>query len=553
MQTIQTPVRLNIPYGCYINEKTEYMDFFDACAVLTSRKQQHYTHAVKEDADHVQLVQHVLVCPFCESRIPAYAHFLHENTSASPLPEEAVSEWASAQISLIPQREWERKKILPLQTPASIPDGWCCPTCENTSAEAGSTLNVSIQPTQETLIITRAVRSLKELLEIRWLSGQSLTSGFPLHERLIFDTEHGCVSLQLSVSDESVLESRCITESLSQTGELVLFDFILKNKSVKAAVKAFFQSHWNHWQRALPFPDEDLTLENLILMTRFIGFPRCFYDAIPFELNSLRVESRFLPIAEKLHKASDVRALLRSSTLPDFRSIRSIFYENPGLIFYLPECERLLQIVGDVNLFRPLLHCRKIFQIVSHLRVYSGTFSYYEDLCRIRGARYLCLCLIQSFTCHHEEAVLYCAMSTEQKQIVQAGWKKGNLSVSGYCGRLYSHMSFSVPMADIPEHIESCTIDGYSFTWLHSSREYAAAGKKLGNCLTDWRMDDNPVAVICEGRRMLAAIEVDGVQVIQARCSHNSCISCTPHLNTAYEKWCSRSGLKKHRAERSFP
>lgn len=65
---------LEIPDGYKIEEKSYIVDCETACRILTSDKQRKFTSA-KKCGENVELTQHIIICPVCGHRMPAYPRY----------------------------------------------------------------------------------------------------------------------------------------------------------------------------------------------------------------------------------------------------------------------------------------------------------------------------------------------------------------------------------------------------------------------------------------------------------------------------------------------
>ena len=97
-------------------------------------------------------------------------------------------------------------------------------------------------------------------------------------------------------------------------------------------------------------------------------------------------------------------------------------------------------------------------------------------------------------------------------------------------------MELSGPMARPPKEIPDCTVEGYDFSWLRSRNDYCLAARQLSNCLGDRSPLGAPVLCVRRYGQTLAAVEVDGGKVRQARGYDNAPLD----LFRALEKWMER-------------
>ena len=109
---------------------------------------------------------------------------------------------------------------------------------------------------------------------------------------------------------------------------------------------------------------------------------------------------------------------------------------------------------------------------------------------------------------------------------------------------MYLEPIVSVPMHDLPENATDCVIDRYRFKWLRTKKEYQEAGRALDNCLKLWEPCDNPVVAVYKGRKIIAAIEVEGKYLRQALRIHNTAIDKQSALYSAIKKWSSSNSYQ---------
>ena len=130
---------------------------------------------------------------------------------------------------------------------------------------------------------------------------------------------------------------------------------------------------------SLPFRTKELTVEQFVLMTRFIGYNCGFYNALPYAEKENLIERRFLKSAKRLHHAVKVPNIFEKTTLPKVKSIRKLLFCNPALFFYTEELEQLWKIIEDVNLFRNFITSQNIFSELAFLHKMP------QFLCGIQG------------------------------------------------------------------------------------------------------------------------------------------------------------------------
>lgn len=534
---MDTVINLGLSDGYVIREKCETVDTEQACRLMASRKQLRYTKAEKS-GDSVILTRHVLVCPYCGKVIPAYGHFLSHQKRHSKKSAQEIADWIWPQTTLFGTAE---QSTISFFQPEQYDDAFHCPKCMLISYPASQTVFVSICSTEKSVCINRKINDISELMNIGWIPVIVLTTDFPLQETLTFDFQTGSSVLQLTDSCGNVLYNTDLTllEQLPQ--RILSFDLCERNKVAKRCIRRAFMRCWGS---LLPFDQMEFSLETLVLMTKYIGFPRCFYDAIPYKSDSFNIEKSFADISQTLHNSSDAITLYHNSALPHAKSIRKLFFQNPGLFFYIRECEVFCSIIKDINLLHKFFTSSAVFEVLATIHLYPGIALFLEDYCKVKGAYTLCHRLIEYPKKLCGQAILYHSMNEARRGLEAANWKhRQDNSNSFYRNYVYISPECSIPMHPIHEDIKNCHIHGYDFIWLRTNRDYIKAGTQLNNCLKDWISIDNPVVGIFKNSRILAAIEVDENTVVQVCEYKNRCISIGSSIFDAFSRWYKKNNL----------
>ncbi len=527
-------IKLRIPSGYRVLEKSKTVGLKRAYEILKTKKQRHFTKAVRIGESAV-LYWHSFRCPHCGKELPAYPHYSFSNIAAAQRKSDNIlSSWTMMQMPLFSEPD----DTLFFQAPIDGDREFTCGRCGETSRVSTEEKEITVGHDETSVYISREIRSLKEMVELKWPSALSIPSSIHICEKIVFNFETGETILSL-LAGNTVLESLSITEADKDFGYLA--ELISKNRVVKRALKNQFCLFLSN---PFPYPRRETTLQKLALITRFTDFPREFYDAIPLCENSVDIDESFLPIARDLRSASSALKAFSKSSLPQKKSVRRLFLEKPGFFFYIKECKELFDILGDINLFCRLLNGQNAYKLLSGLHLYPSIFEFYRDYSKIKGERSLVRILENNLTQSVSLAFRYCMMSSFGKETQQKRWQT--------CKRVVERESaffdideteFSTPMHAVPENIPNTTVGRYYFKWLTTKNEYKEAGTVLDNCLTVWSNRDNPVTVVYKGQKIIAAIEVDDNCIRQVRRIHNLPIEANSKLHSAVEKWCERHSL----------
>lgn len=242
---------------------------------------------------------------------------------------------------------------------------------------------------------------------------------------------------------------------------------------------------------------------------------------------------------------------MKSSSLPDIKSVRKLFLEHPGYFFYIEECAMLYDIFQDPNLLCRVLQPQnrdKIYPVLSFLHRCPGTLKFYQDYAEVMGTTGLCKELENGKIVYENYGYIetYVLSKPEVQKAEQRCWKERNFPFASSF-----HGDFCLPIAPKPpEDIPDSEMDGYSFRWLRSEREYVSAGKALSNCLVSWDVECQPVltvAPLSKGltKNPIAAVEVEvypgnDITITQAFEARNRRIEKGSPLYLALHKWCER-------------
>lgn len=522
--------RIDIKQGFHLIERKTRLSFAKAYSALTSRRMRYVTRA-EERKYSVEITRHAYRCPYCGKEIPAY-------DSEAKLPSrEDVEEWCSPQLDMFSS---EPKPTLEIQEPFTERKNFFCPRCGIKSKPAEKSFTLTLESTYEYVKLSRPVAGVDELLEIPWLKVVDLSGNEEIYEAVIFDLSSGYTSLTLENKDGFALVSRYVQGRISND-ELGFFGNLLTHhRVVKRCLKAAFQSFS---KIPIPFTLKELDFTHFRLLCSFHGFPRDFYDAIPWDLETGWIMEDFHSPAAFLHYPENALKLLPKYGLPQTKSVKRLFTANSGLFFYLPECKKLWELLEDPNYFCTLLYSERIFFILANFHQFPGTLQFYQDFKECRDTRTLLKMLKNNFYTAHRRALAYAALSNTAREKI-----KDRIRKDGDCREFsYGHgekLLFSYPLPTLPQNGREITIGRYRFKWLKNTAEATKAGIELDNCLGEWDGNRNSVAVVLRGREYLAAIEVEKDTVIQFLGKSNEPIEEDSELYAVIQKWIKNFSFK---------
>lgn len=522
---MENRIVLELSDGFRIVEAKEEGSICEAGELMSTRRRRRYTSGLRR-GDRAILLRHEIVCPWCGRSVPAYERWLDPGEPAeSPVTRAEVARWAAP-------RENGEEDWLFFNQPC-IPSEHTCPSCGETSRPAEGKDRVTVSRDEDSVSLSceksdiRSLFSLPMAVEDGWVQ-----LALPLTETVRFDLNRGETALEVRGQDGVILARTPLTVGSehwkhSWARALLAKSRILRRRLLKAFALPYGGKP--------PFEDWAGDPDVFLQMTRFRGYPRRFFDTVPYDPETRDVEKSFLAAADRLHSAADLPAVYAASRLPQIKSVKRIFFSEPGLFFYLEEAEALWSVAADPNQFRRLLELHRVYELLSFLHRYPGAEVFFRDYREERGMNGLLYALRKAWRDTKHAALGYTAMDPALREAERRTWKRG---LDERPEELYS-----LPMP-IGEATRDCVVDGYGFFWLRTERDYRETGDELENCLIAWDPSCNPVVAVRRGGRCCAAIEVKGRTVVQAKARRNTSMERDPGLNSAFHKWMKRFSLE---------
>ena len=326
-----------------------------------------------------------------------------------------------------------------------------------------------------------------------------------------------------------------------------IFELINLYKPVNRELKNQFAKIF---RGPLPFRTKELTVEQFLLMTEFIGYDSAFYSALPYADKGDLIERRFLKSAKRLHDAKKVPNIFEKTILPKVKSIRKIFFCNPALFFYTGELEQLWKIIEDINLFRNFITSQNIFSELAFLHKMPHLIDFYAEYKAEIGSKRLYHHFFRPTDRYwlYNYISWYYLLSEYDKKIERKKWQNGRLEkqddFEGIENDMGARFSVSIPdrsSKDFRHPGLECCINGYSFRRLKNSMEFLQAGKELKNCLVHWQFFQNNVYGMIDNGEYVAAVEIKDNVIIQAHTYCNGDISGNHSIKQAFDIWKNRN------------
>ena len=513
------------------------MSVAEAQRLLTTKAANRYTRA-RRDGDTATLYSTHLVCPHCRHWVVYNAHTVTVEEGVAtyaprrPRPPKArVQAWADPQITFFD----EERATLPLTPKDGQTTAFICPTCGLKSYTASGHRQVDLSLRRGKISLRCSVEGFEEILCLQQMQDQRVRVTFPLYEVLTFHLRRGRVYLRYEDEKGALLHCRDVTEFPRYMVGGAAHTVLIQNRLVMRRILSLFRQVWGG---PLPFTERMPPVSALVQMTRFVGYPRSFYDAIPYEVGTYRIQEGFRYTAQVLHHVSALPRLYDGIGLPQAKSLRRLMFENPGFFFYLSEVAVLSDMFGDVNLICRLLAGSRAYQVLIDLCARPKINDYLSAYAYAKTPLRLLSMMEETWDVMYSEAIEYASMSPAMQRLTQYAWRqKGAVAPWG-------NLPYSVPMHPPAAEIPDGEVDGYRFFWLRSSNDYAYAARVLGNCLSEWKTHNAPVVCVSKNGRYVAAIEVRYPFVEQALGRNNIPLSHDPLLRQAVLAWMERHHLQ---------
>lgn len=534
-------MQLTIPqFGYRIETRKMVIDPDSLPNILTSKRQWKITCAVRGNND-VTIIKHVIVCPACGKETPAYAKFVNHDQSFKGKSKAEIDWWTTNQLSLF----GEPPEIMFFNTPVEGLKQLVCPHCGAVLPPSEHAVHAIIRAKKNKIKVLRRL-DLEDGVSITWIKDFEVPE-FELYETITFNLRNGHTYVSLENEAGTKYAIRDISnDELKMMSEDPVAELVSTYKPIYRKLKNFFRKFWNG---SLPFSSHELNLETFVLLTKFIGYNRAFYDALPspnFEEGDY-IEESFVRIAKRLHHVNQVPALFEISQLPNIKSVRKIIFSKPALLFYQTELDAFWQIWNDPNLFCAFLESRNVYRELLVLRKYPRIMEFYQEFAAMVGGKPLCKILSNIDNFMHAYALEYLWLNDSERKIERQKW------TGSYLSKLTSKKEWIpgrlVPVQILPQNkiIPECRIDSYLFRRLSNSKEYIAAGTELQNCLRNWEIFHGDVYGVSKCGKYVAAIEIMGITILQAHTFCNGEMSTDLPLFSAFSIWKERNGLVEYR------
>ena len=376
-----------------------------------------YTCARKTDDGSITLVKDVCLCSSCNQlfSVPDNKDLEDEenketiNPELSSMPEQFFN-WAF-QLSFF--EEQPKDEVFYIQKLQYKDEVITCPFCENKGKIVNSNqiAEYDIYSDDKITTISHTIASAQKyfLPNIQCNAAYD----FPLEATISFFHDQQNATFELLDCNGKTIEAIAELRTTNQINGYCMTNHINNNCRLKAIIKDKFEKT----QKAkIPFDSYELNLEYFILLTQFKGFPRNFYESIPYECETHNFEYDFNIFAKLLTNYNIVPELYDLLGFPDNKQMKKLLFENPALFFYTPEIKRLPFKNDDVLL--NILSSNLVFDFLVLLYYLPNTNCFIEDLIRKKGEGSAWKFIIENFDDLREKTASYLIASSDPRDRV---------------------------------------------------------------------------------------------------------------------------------------
>lgn len=131
---------------------------------------------------------------------------------------------------------------------------------------------------------------------------------------------------------------------------------------------------------AIPFQDAELHLEQILYLTRYIGYSRSFYLTVQTLLQPLSdiiMEGLDLPtVSGGMHRKEKLPGIIQTLEVSGYQPINQLLQSRPEFLLFLREIEQLERLFEDSNYLYMLMKSPLSIWVLYYLHFYGGSGRY---------------------------------------------------------------------------------------------------------------------------------------------------------------------------------
>jgi len=367
-----------IKYGFEVKTKTEEMDYNSALKTMLSKKQERYWK-VETEGDVFRFSYRYVICPICgaineEWDFPA---------SISVNAIEQIDDFFQPQMAL--EKTGHRELILHNNNPFAQ-DKFTCPFCDCIIHQGNEKRKIIFDRTDTKAKVRVEVKDFAEFFSAMNVFDSSTSLRFSEDnnslgfEELCLDAQTGITVLSYIDATGNNVNSIDITEA--DIPDDICFKLFLSQDCIKSFLLDFLKQFWQS-----DFPYKELpNVYKAIELNRFKGFSRKFYNSIPYQKGTRKIEDGFADIVNHLQNPDLLLDYLGSTDIPLTRSIKREIFKKQWLFFYLKELNMLYLSVHNIDVFRKIFYLKEdqLLSILVSLKLFPASICFYHDLVKCK-------------------------------------------------------------------------------------------------------------------------------------------------------------------------
>ena len=526
--------------GHFLYEDTEILP---SCEAFERVQNSAFTYtAAKRDAgpQKIRLLRHWYECANCLREFPMSAAPENEDEEEGEdeecetgQPERNFCGWA-LQLTF-PEVEMYEDDYMFFPLPDKDKP-LICPHCGYSAPATTRSFAYGIDASPYRTVITQVIEAAERYIAMPYETQGLPYDCFPLTVKLIFNHESRQTVFTVSDYRNELIEQKDLKGQFDPLKGYTLLSHINTDTPLKGALtEALGQFHLD----GIPFAGEEAGLDIFVLLNRFQGFPRKFYEAIPFAKNSYRAEKSFAEPEHLLARYTDIPEVYKRFGLPNKKSIRRTVFENPVLLFYAETIATLPFHNPDVT--TRILRSEEAFSFLSELHTQPGISLFLTAMIAEKGEANTWTAIQNKLEFLRGAAAAYLLSSPDEQKLILHD--KIDDTVCRFEYRV--DRRFTLPVgkhrgADISD----CRIGIYDFMALKNVFEYRKAAASLRNCLAEYRSEGGQVIGVKSGGEYLAAIEVRKNRIRQVFLADNEPIETDSELHKTFKQWADTCRLK---------
>lgn len=521
-----------------------------ACEAYKSVQQDNKYTVAKRDprADGICLIRHWYKCAHCFQAFPASIFSKSHSTendevdecisdlavadSEQPQPEQDFHDWA-LQLTF-PDLEMREDDFIFFQLP-DRDQSLACPHCGYSTHTTTRSFKYWVHSDPQLTTVTQTIAYNDKGVALPYGKQMLSFKSFPLTVKIVFDHKNRQSFYKLEDKHNHVVEQISLDQKRGLLTGYAIQACINSDSPLNSALSEAFGKFYNG---EIPFTPKELTLDTFAILNRFQGFPKKFYDAIPFVGIRLLIDKSFAETIVGLDQYDNVPEMYKKYGLPNKKAIKKAVFENPALLFYANEMAALP--FRNLDVFLQIICSERVFDLLAKLHSLPGIVDYITALCAAKGETGAWMVIKKQIDYISDAAALFLLSAPkDRKEMLKHKIKKYG---QDFCEIANPHYNLPINTKN-KLNIADCTIAGYDFCRLKNTYEYHKAGRELHNCLFKYRPRDGHVVCVKTRDTFIAAIEIVNDEIVQACLNGNMPIETDKKLFPVFIEWVLAKGL----------